>query len=707
MSQEKFQKTTIQKYTNMQYWNQIPLFRLILPFILGILLSIFVRLPNFNLLTLLIFCLLILSILVKHYSKRWMFGMFSYILFFLFGILIIQSKHYISKDNYFTNFESEYFEVKLLEDVVRKPNSYKSEVQVLSCYNSEGEEIETEGKAIIYFKVDSFSRSLEYGDHILIKSAWEPVIGPTNPAQFNYKEFLKNKGIFHQTYLTKKKWKSENKNSGFSIKRYSLNLREISLNMLKKFGFKDEVLSVSSALLLGDKDLLARETVLMYSSSGAMHVLAVSGLHVGIIFLAFSYLFFFLEKMKYGRYIKAFLLILILWGYALFTGMSASVLRAATMFSFVIIGGILNRRTNIYNTLAASAFLLLIIDPLIIMQVGFQLSYIAVIGIVYLQPKIYKLFYFSNWFIDKIWIISSVSIAAQIATFPLGMYYFHQYPNYFLLSNLFVIPLATLILNLSLMMFFTSVFPLISESIGSVVRLLVELLNSSIGWVNQLPYSLNLGIDISFFETLLIYIFITIFLISVINKRFKHIKLSILLMIVFMSFQIREMNSTYKQKKIIFYDIPKGTAIDFVDGVDCYFYATDWIVNDKSKIRFNILHNRWEINIENVVRIIDEFDSDNLKLADNYIQFFENDICFLENKNYQPSSSNHKINLLLVEKGTSENLISFLDNFKVDKVIFTTLTTNKERYKMKKVCLEKNISFHDIKVDGSFEFFIT
>ena len=287
------------------------------------------------------------------------------------------------------------------------------------------------------------------------------------------------------------------------------------------------------------------------------------------------------------------------------------------------------------------------------------------------------------------------------------MYYFHQYPNYFLLSNLFVIPLATLILNLSLMMFFTSIFPLISEFIGRVVRLLVELLNSSIGWVNQLPYSLNLGIDISFLETLLIYTFITIFLISVINKRFKYIKLSILLMMVFMSFQIREMNSTYKQKKIIFYDIPKGTAIDFVDGVDCYFYATDWIVNDKSKMRFNILHNRWEINIKNVVRITNKFDADNFKLADNYIQFFENDICFLEDKNYEFKSSNQKINILLIEKGTSENLISFLDNFNVDKVVFTTLMTNKERYKMKKICLEKNISVHDIKVDGSFEFFIT
>ena len=117
-------------------------------------------------------------------------------------------------------------------------------------------------------------------------------------------------------------------------------------------------------------------------------------------------------------------------------------------------------------------------------------------------------------------------------------------------------------------------------------------------------------------------------------------------------------------------------------------------------MRFNILHNRWEINIENVVIITDEFDSDNLKLSDNYIQFFENDICFLEDKNYVTYSSNHKINFLLIEKGTFKNLISFLDNFNVDKVIFTALITNKESYNMKKICLEQNIPVHDIKVDG-------
>jgi len=685
----------------MKYWDQIPLFRLILPFILGILSSIFLVLPNIQFIAILLVILLFVSLFFNQYSSRWLFGFLSYILFFLFGICIVQSNHYISKEKYFTNYSSEYYEVKLLENVVEKPNSLKAEVEVLKCFVEE-REISTIGKAIIYLERDSISQVLKYGDHILIHMDWEIVKGPTNPAQFNYKEFLKNKGIFHQSYLTNNKWTFKNENTGLQVKRFSLNLRKIALNLLKKYNFSEEVLSVSSALLLGDKDLLDRETVLMYSSSGAMHVLAVSGLHVGIIFLAFSYFLFFLDKIKHGKYIKASILILVLWSYALFTGMSASVLRASTMFSFVIIGGVLKRKTNIYNTLTASAFLLLILNPLIIMQVGFQLSYIAVIGIVYLQPKIYKLFYLKNWLLDKIWIISSVSIAAQIATFPLGMYYFHQYPNYFLLSNLFVIPLATIILNLSLIMFVTSFIPFVSEFLGTIVRFLVELLNKSVKWVDQLPYSLNLGIDISFIETLLIYIFLIIFLVSVVNKFFKYIQISIFILIVSMGLQISESHLLLKQKKIVLYDVPKGTAIDFIDGTDCYFKATDWLVEDKSKMRFNILHHRWEINIDQVNRIVSDFESENIKFKNDLLQFYDKKFYFLKDANYVKVESPIDVDYLIIEKGKLDNLNSFLESYNVNTILFTSFLSYSEKQKMKVLSKDKNIIFHDIKEEGSF-----
>lgn len=689
----------------MNYWNQIPLFRLIIPFIVGVLSSIFLSFPTPTYIVIAVCVLLLFSVFFKKYSQRWVFGFLSYFLFFLSGVLIIQSQHYIDKPTYFTNYDSDYFEVKLLENVVEKPNSLKSEVEVLYCY-VDSEKTETVGKAIIYFKRDSLSEKLKYGDHILIRNKWEIVMEPTNPSQFNYKNFLKNKGIFHQTYLTSNNWLPTSINTGLNIKTQSLSYREQALQLLKDNNFSDEVLSVSSALLLGDKDLLDRETVLMYSSSGAMHVLAVSGLHVGIIFLAFSYFLFFLDKFKNGKYLKAILLILVLWGYALFTGMSSSVLRASTMFSFVIIGGVLNRKTNIYNTLAASAFLLMIINPLIIMQVGFQLSYIAVIGIVYLQPKIYKLYYFKNWLLDKVWVISSVSVAAQLATFPLGMYYFHQYPNYFLLSNLFVIPLATIILNVALLMFVTSLIPFVSSFLATVVRYLVELLNSSVRWVDQLPYSLNLGIDISFMETILIYIFLIILLTSIVNKKWKKIQFSIFLMIVFMSFQIKEMKDCEKQKKMIIYDVPKATSIDFVDGTKCYFIATDWIAEDKSKMRFNISHNRWELNIGNVTRISTSFEDDNFKFENNFLQFYDLKMYFLEESNYKNNTNKGSVNYLVVEKGSSENLSSFLNAYTVDLIVFSTLLNQYEKKKMKNICKGLNVVFHDVKVDGSYQFIL-
>jgi competence protein ComEC len=308
--------------------------------------------------------------------------------------------------------------------------------------------------------------------------------------------------------------------------------------------------------------------------------------------------------------------------------------------------------------------------------------------------------------LDKVWVISSVSVAAQLATFALGMYYFHQYPNYFLLSNLFVIPLATIILNVALLMFVTSLIPFVSSFLATVVRYLVELLNSSVRWVDQLPYSLNLGIDISFMETILIYIFLIILLTSIVNKKWKKIQFSIFLMIVFMSFQIKEMKDCEKQKKMIIYDVPKATSIDFVDGTKCYFIATDWIAEDKSKMRFNISHNRWELNIENVTRISTSFEDDNFKFENNFLQFYDLKMYFLEESNYKNNTNKGSVNYLVVEKGSAENLSSFLNAYTVDLIVFSTLLNQYEKKKMKNICKSLNVVFHDVKVDGSYQFIL-
>jgi len=176
--------------------------------------------------------------------------------------------------------------------------------------------------------------------------------------------------------------------------------------------------------------------------AGAMHILCVSGLHVGIIYLVISFFLGFLNNTRFNNILKAILLLLTVWAYAIITGLSPSVQRASLMLSVFIIGNLLNRARDTYNTLAISALILLIIDPYLLFNVGFQLSYAAVIGIVTFHQPIYKLLYFKNTIIDKIWSITVLSFAAQMATFPIATYYFHFFPPWFWLTNLFTFPLS-------------------------------------------------------------------------------------------------------------------------------------------------------------------------------------------------------------------------------------------------------------------------
>ncbi|WP_319479987.1 ComEC/Rec2 family competence protein [uncultured Draconibacterium sp.] len=218
-------------------------------------------------------------------------------------------------------------------------------------------------------------------------------------------------------------------------------------------------------------------------------MLAVSGLHVGILFFAFTFCFGFLQKRKIGKFIYVMLSISLLWCYAFITGLSPSVLRACTMFSLVIIAGNINRRANIYNTLAASAFLLLWVNPNNLFEVGFQLSYMAVFGIVFLQPRIAGLWTVKNKVGLFFWNLICVSIAAQIATFPLSAYYFNQFPTYFLLSNIVVIPAAMLLIPLGLGLLAFSKIPLLATSIAFIVKWIIKSVYFLLSSFESFPHS--------------------------------------------------------------------------------------------------------------------------------------------------------------------------------------------------------------------------
>jgi len=692
----------------MNYWNKIPIFRILLPFLIGIILAFHFHFPSIFLCiitgttSLGILYMIYFKRYFSSFSKRWIFGVLINLLFFVFGVLFTQQQKPLNNRFHFEKYNANASVVILKEDIVVKARSFKCEVEVIAV-NSGDNWQNTQGKAILYLVKDTLAELLTYGDKLLIRGKWQAIENPSNPAQFNYKNFLLNSNITAQQYLQSINWKLISFSDNNSLRKLAFVYQKKLLTHLEIY-FQNEELAVISALLLGYKDLLDRETIMIYSSSGAMHVLAVSGLHVGIIYLLLNSLFLFFEKFKYGKYLKAVLLILSLWAYALLTGLSPSVLRATTMFSFIIIGSALNRETNIYNTLAASAFVLLLYNPYILLQVGFQLSYAAVLGIVYLQPKLYKLMYTKYWLLDKIWAITTVSIAAQLATFPLGMYYFHQFPNYFLLSNLFVIPLATFIIGGGVLLFVISVIPFLSGFLAFVVNMILVMLNFSVQWVENLPYSLSLGISITVMETIIIYSIIILFFSSIIKRKARLFQMSFTLAILFMTLQIEEQYRTGKQQYFIVYDVPKERAIDFVDGNQNYFIADENLNKDKSKMRFHIMHYRWERRVKQSTLFPDFFSKQNYFRNGNYIQFFDKSILLLDTEFKKPTNiSDLQFDYIVISNKAKLDL----ENITCNQVIIDSSVPNYRWEQIKKECLKLDIPFYNVNTQGAFLFEFT
>ena len=363
--------------------------------------------------------------------------------------------------------------------------------------------------------------------------------------------------------------------------------------------------------------------------------------------------------------------------YAMITGLSPSVLRAATMFSFVIMGTVLNRNSSIYNTLAASAFFLLIVNPNLLFEVGFQLSYIAVLGIVYLQPLIYKWIYTRWWLLDKIWAITAVSIAAQIATLPLTLYYFNQFPVYFMLSNLLVIPSAIVILSLGILLFITSPIPAISESIGWVLNKFIEGLNFSIKEIEVLPNSLIDGLSISILECVALYIIIILFIRGLKFRKLKIINYAFFLTLIFIINDLIEDVALANSKSMVVYHINKNQAIDFIDGTSNVLLANSSLIKDKQKQSFHIKSNWSYLDLRNVQYIPTDASKLNetlldssLQLVDTYSQFHTIKMVRIDNKfSLQVLEDKVNVDYVLISSNSKKKLKDLYAMFNFKSII--------------------------------------
>ncbi len=563
---------------------------MIIPLVLGILLALWLQ-KSYQILIWLTLILLILGIaftffkkITSKYKNRWFHGVVFHLFLILAGyqIAILQSGRF--DPNHLIIAFSDDSPDGIIADIISQPKSKGKWIQAdveIAGYYSDGKPGAAMGKARVKFELDENSEGLEYGDRIIFSSELTPIKPPLNPGEFSYKDYMALQSIYHGAYIKSDSWQMLESKGVRSLMALSSSLRDRLLNIFKDNGMGEDELAVASALILGDKSELNTDLKSDYSKSGAMHVLAVSGLHVGIIYLVLNWLLSFLARLKNGVVIKAIAIILLLWFYALLTGMSPSVMRATTMLSFLVIGKSMNQYTDIYNTLIVSAFLLLVIDPYLIVSVGFQLSYVAVFGIVYLYPKFYNAWEPRTWLLDKVWALTCVSLAAQLATFPLSLYYFHQFPNWFLISNLLVIPLATIIIYLGILVFITAPIQALSVGITKVMTAVVGMLNGSVSFIRSLPFSTVEDVSISPLETLAIYLIISCIIAFFVLKSVSWLRWSLVAGILLLLYQVYENQGQLQQRQVIVYSIPHHTAVEFING------KTSLLVTDSALLANN------------------------------------------------------------------------------------------------------------------------
>jgi competence protein ComEC len=421
-------------------------------------------------------------------------------------------------------------------------------------------------KMLGYLEKTSDTLPIQAGDHIAFSAYPQPITNRGNPAEFDYKKHMAIHHMHYQVYIDNGSWIKMACKPAFSLSVWSNRTRAYLLKHLKSKHLNKKTYAIASALILGHKDLLTPDIKAQFTSSGVMHILAVSGLHVGIIYFMLHYILFFLEKLPYGKNIKTILIICMLLGYAFLTGLSPSVCRATLMFSVLATGSSIRRYTSIYNSLAFSAFILLVVNPLLLFSISFQLSYVAVFSIAFFQPRFYHLVKLPP-VPDKLWQWFTVALAAQIGTAPLVIHNFNQFPVFFWLTNFIAIPAATLILLSGfLYLLITPIIPFIGDIIARILAMTVLFLNESTAFIQRLPMAIADDLWLSEIQVLCIYLFIMFLSGWLVLKKSLYLKLMLVSIMAVLIYDIQIIYQRHQQREFIVYNINKASVSNYIDG---------------------------------------------------------------------------------------------------------------------------------------------
>jgi competence protein ComEC len=660
--------------------------------ILGILFQYYFNLSYLSVSTCLIivFIALGISFIYSNYNYKSspVFGVLALITLFNIGLFTFTiSDETLNKNHYshlVFNLESQK-NIRFKVEKRLKPDAYNSKYFVeITAINS----IKTSGQLLLNIKEDSLQTHLNVGNLYESSSKLTVVQSPLNPFQFNYNDYLKKRQVYHQIYSDQSQL-FQIPYVDKSLNGYADKLRKTINKKLIASGFKGDALSIINALLLGQRQDINQDVYNNYVNAGTIHILAVSGLHVGIVLLILNFLLKPLNRINYGsHYIKPIIIVIVLWAFAVIAGLSPSVTRAVTMFSVIAIAMHLKRQTNIYNTIAISAFFILLFKPIYLFDVGFQMSYLAVIAIVSIQPLLYKLWQPRFYITNKFWKIFTVTLAAQCGVAPISLYYFHQFPGLFFLSNIVIIPFLGLILGFGIFTISLALLDNLPRFITDVFTFIIDSLNAFIAWIAKFESFLLRDLSFSMLHVISVYLFIISGIHFWKQKSFKTLSYTLFSLVLFSGVMLftKYKNST---NEFVIFNKSRYSVLAKKHNNALFIYHN----LDSQKLKQDRILKNYRVG--NFIDSITESDIESV------YQFKNKTILIIDSLSTYNVNS-FKPNYILLRNSPKLNLERLIDSIHPQQIIADASNYKSYVARWKATCKTKKIPFHSTYEKGAY-----
>lgn len=683
---------------NFTIVRRAPFIKLLLPLAAGIFLQWQYRVPPVLstaclLISLVVVILPFLFRLSEKLRYQWINAVFIQLVFISAGCLLL-SRHDI-RDKQGKKFPREPtpYVALIKEPLVEKTNSYRTVARIRRPQNRyhESEDI------VLYFPKDSLAERLNYGMRLVFKKPLREITSTGNPGGFDYKTYCLFQGLTHQVYLGPNDFLSLPGQEIDWWRKFLFDSRQSIVGIVRKYIRGEKERGLAEALLIGYKEDLDKDLVQSYANTGVVHVIAISGLHLGLIYWLLVQLLMPLRKFRRLKWIRLAFIICCLWLFSLLAGAQPSVLRSALMFTCIALGESLSRDNSIINSLAFSAFILLCIDPFWIWNAGFQLSYAAVLSIIIFMKKVYGFIYLKNKMLDLLWKMNAVTIAAQILTTPLSLYHFHQFPNFFLLSNLLAIPLSSLILLGEILMCgFSFCFPF-AKALGDLLSLLIRLLNGFVEHIDALPGSVWKGISINVYQVVLLFLLVVLLWDWFVNRSSAALKGFSICLLGILVFRTLSFIECSKRMAFIVYNVPKSSATGMVCGRETLFLTDEMLVDNQPLFDFHLRPSLIVHRTKSVQMLAKDFHQPVL------IRGGGKNIMLLGSmppKSYFPP--NFQVDVLVLTGNARLRLNDIVNSFYPARIIFDSSTPSWKIQYWQRACDSLDIPCHNVIENGAF-----